>query len=161
MRDVLYIFCLFVFFMLLAADFPGGLASPCQAPGRQPAFASFVELSQSVHAVCLESARTTWQVRNGSRRRPVIGSLDSGVPLLFDSLPPREGVVFADVEMSAMPVGPVEIGTYSLIPASEGFDSPAFSTRPARQDAEDAAETFSMKDMLSVDNYGKIKEMIQ
>ena len=161
MRDVLYIFSLFAFFLLLATDFPGGLATPCPPPVRPAAFASFVELPPSVHAAYLESARTTWQVRNGLRLRPVIGSLDSGVPLLADGLPPRDGVVFADVEIPAMPVGAADIGSYSLMPASEGADIPAFSVRPAGHDAPIPTETFSRKDMLSIDNYGKIKEMIQ
>ena len=161
MRDALYIFCLFAFFLLLAADFPSGLATSCTVPERQPVFASFVELPPSVHAACLESARTTWQVRNGSRSRPIIGSLDSGVPLLLDSLPPREGVVFADIEIPVMSTVPIDIGAYSLMPESEGADNPAFSTRPTRQDAAVPTEMFSRKDMLSVDNYGKIKEMIQ
>lgn len=161
MRDAIHIVCLFAFFLLLAADFPGGLAGPCPAPVRQPAFASFVELHPSVHAVYLESARTTWQVRNASRRRPVIGSLDSGVPLLSDCLPPRDKVVFADIEIPAMPAGPADIGAYSLVPASEGADIPAFSTRPAERGTDVATERFSRQDMLSVDNYGKTKEMMQ
>ena len=161
MRDAIHIACLFAFFLLLAADFPGGLADPCQAPARQPAFASFVELPPSVHAAYLESARTMWQVRNASRRRPVIGSLDSGIPLLADGLPPRDRAVFADIEIPAMPAGPADIGAYSLVPASEGADIPAFSTRPAGQGAAGDAGRFSRQDMLSIDNYGKTKEMMQ
>lgn len=161
MRDALYIFCLFVLFLLLAADFPDGLATTCPPPVRHAAFASFVELPSSLHAAYLESARTTWQVRNGSWRGPVIGSLDSGVPFLAESLPPREEVVFAGIEIPVMPAGPIDVGTYSLMPTSEGVDNPTFSTRPSEQGELGVQEPFSRKDMLSIDNYGKIKEMIQ
>ena len=166
MRDMLYISCLFAFFLLLAADFPMESAKTCPTPVRHPAFASFVELSPSVHAACLESARTIWQVRSGSRGRPVIGSLDSGIPLLTEFLPPREKVMFADVEITPMPTGPVDVGVYSLLPASESADNAVYSTRPAKTAPEkdqgkDTSVPFSKKDMLSVDQFRKLKEIMQ
>ena len=166
MRDAFYIFGLFAFFLLLAADFPAQLAEDRPLPARKSTFASFVELPPSVHAAYLESARTTWQVRSGSRGRPVIGSLDSGVPLLTDSLPPREKVVFGVIEIPDMPVGATDIGAYSLVPATGGADSPVFCARPANSCAPgdsggDASAPFRRSDMLSIDNYGKLKEIMQ
>ena len=141
MRDILYILCLFAFFLLLAADFPMALAKVHEVPRQRAAFATFVELSPSVHAACLESARTTWQVRSGSRGRPVIGSLDSGIPLLTSFLPQQEKVVFGDIEISSVPIGSVDVGVYSLLPATESMDNPILSTRPVvYQDEPDGSD---------------------
>ena len=166
MRDALYISGLFAFFLLLAADFPARLAEISPAAERQRAFASFVELPPATHAACLESARTIWQVRSGSRGRPVIGSLDSGVPLLTDCLPPRESAVFGDIEIPSMPLGPADVGAYSLLPATEGADVPAFGARPPDSGARKggsagATAPFPADEMLSVDRYGKLKEIMQ
>lgn len=160
MRDVLYITGLFVAFTLLAMDFPSGLSKSFQAPS-PPSFASFVELSPSAHAACLESARTSWQVRSGFRGSPVIGSLDSSFPLLTDYLPEKEKVEFRKIETLALPVGQVDVGEYSLLPASEGMDSPMLSTRPVGIGGGDAKDQFSRSEMLSVDAFGKIKEIMQ
>lgn len=167
MRDILYIFGLFAFFLLLAADFPEGMAERCAASEPRAAFASFVELPPAMHAACLESARTTWQVRNGSRGRPVIGILDSGIPLLTDHLPPRENVVFKDIEIQSKPVGPTDISVYSLMPATEGVNSPAFETRSISDSAvvkevgASAKAPFPDDEMLSTDRYRKLKEIMQ
>ena len=165
MRDILYITGLFAAFLALAMDFPQKLAEE-RRDRPVPSFASFVELSPSVHAACLELARTSWQVRSGSRGRPVIGSLDSGIPLLTEFLPPREKVMFADVEITPMPAGPVDVGVYSLLPASESADNAVYSTRPAKTAPEkdqgkDTSVPFSKKDMLSVDQFRKLKEIMQ
>ena len=163
MRDVLYIVGLMAAICILAADFPVAVANVCEGePGRIP-FASYVELSPSAHASYLESARTSWQVRNGSRGHPVIGSLDSGVPLLMESFPAREKVEFRRIDGLDSPVGPVDVGMYSLLPGSEGMDSPRFSSRPQRSVPEDAGKgmAFPKEEMLSVDQFRKLKEITQ
>ena len=165
MRDVLYIVGLSAAFALLAMDFPSRLAEKC--PERtQVSFASFVELSPSMHAAYLESARTSWQVRSDSRGGPAIGSLDSGIPLLMDSFPAREAVEFKEMETAALPAGQVDVGEYSLMPTSEGVDYPGFSSRPVAEDAKDAdsgdeSRPFPRAEMLSVDAFRKIKEIMQ
>ena len=165
MRDVLYITGLLAAFMLLTMDFPSELAVR-HLDSPSPAFASFVELPTSVHAAYLESARTSWQVRSGSRGNPVIGSLDSGIPLLADCIPAREKVEFKEIETAALPAGQVDVGEYALMPVSEGVDNPVFSTRPAAVDggdavAEDESKPFSRQEMLSVEAFRKIKEIMQ
>ena len=165
MRDVLYITGLLAAFMLLTMDFPSELAVR-RLDSPSPAFASFVELPTSVHAAYLESARTSWQVRSDSRGGPAIGSLDSGIPLLMDSFPAREDVEFKEMETAALPAGQVDVGEYSLMPTSEGVDYPGFSSRPIAEDAKDAdsgdeSRPFPRAEMLSVDAFRKIKEIMQ
>ncbi len=160
MRDVLYIIGLLTIFGLLAMDFPSGVVKQSQFPRSVP-FASFVELSPSVHALCLESARTSWQVRSGARGSLIVGSLDSGIPLLADCFPEREKVEFKAIADQALPVGAVDVGEYSLMPVSEGMDSPILSTRPIGPSIDDAEKPFSRSEMLSVDHFRKIKEIMQ
>ena len=166
MRDMLYISCLFACFLLLAAQFPSNMEGKRTAGGNQAAYASFVELPSSVHASCLEAAKTTWQVRSGSRGRTVIGSLDAGIPLLADSFPPMERPALADIEVSFMPAGPADVCVYSLLPSSEGVDSPAFSMRSTHSGGKNSADDgssppFTKADMLSVDGFKKLKEIMQ
>ena len=164
MRDVLYIIGLLAAFALLAADFPSA-AVEMRHDAPSPVFASFVELSPSVHAAYFESAKTSWQVRSGSRGSPVTGSLDSGIPLLADSIPAAGKVVFREIEDSAFPVGQVDAAVFSLVPDSEGVDYPAFSTKPTASGAADGLKDisgpFPKSEMLSVESYRKIKEIIQ
>lgn len=165
MRDILYIIGLLAAFMLLAFDFPSKISEKCPERIQVP-FASFVELSPSMHAAYLESARTSWQVRSGSKGGPAIGSLDSGIPLLADCLPAQADVEFMEIETAVLPVGQVDVGEYSLMPLSEGFDDPRFSSRPAAvaandADSRDESKPFSRSDMLSVDSFRKIKEIMQ
>ena len=163
MRDLLYIVGLLAAVCILAADFPVSAANVSGEESVRVPFASYVELSPSVHAAYLESARTSWQVRSGSRGRPVIGSLDSGVPLLMESLPVREKVEFGRIEGSASPVGIVDVGVYSLLPGSEGVDSPRFSAKPQCDMVEDGGndKAFPKDEMLSVDQFRKLKEIMQ
>ena len=163
MRDLLYIAGLMAAICILAADFPVSVVDGLGCDCVQTPFASYVELSPSVHAACLESARTSWQVRSGSRGRPVIGSLDSGIPLLTDSLPAREKVEFRRMGVSVLPVGPANVEVYSLLPGSEGSDISVFSSRPQGVVPDDCAKgaAFPKDEMLSVDQFRKLKEIMQ
>jgi hypothetical protein len=93
----------------------------------------------------------------------VIGSLDSGVPLLMESLPVREKVEFRRMDSLDSPVGNVDIDVYSLLPGSEGVDSPRFFAKPQRGMPEDVDKTIAFPDveMLSVDQFRKLKEIMQ
>lgn len=163
MRDLLYIVGLLAAVCILAADFPVSVVNVCNEGSVRIPFASYVELSPSVHAAYLESARTSWQVRRGSRGRPAIGSLDSGIPLLMESLPVREKVEFRRMDGLDSPVGNVDIDMYSLLSGSKGVDSPRFSARP-RSGAPEGGDNdmaFPKDEMLSVDQFRKLKEIIQ
>ena len=61
MRDLLYIVGLMAAICIFAADFPVAVATVCKEGTARVPFASYVELSPSVHAAYLESARTSWQ----------------------------------------------------------------------------------------------------
>lgn len=162
MREIFYITGLMAAISLLALDFPVGVSGLVHEVRANPPFASYVELSPSVHAACLETAKTSWQVRSGSRGRPVIGSLDSGVPLLTDALPPMTKVVFREIGDGDSPLGPIDTDVYSLMPGTEGSDIPSFAVRP--QDVKDAGGNragFTKDDMLSVENFRKLKEIMQ
>ena len=163
MRDLLYIVGLLAAVCILAADFPVSAANVSGEESVRVPFASYVELSPSAHAAFLESARTSWQVRSGSRGRPVIGSLDSGVPLLMESLPAREKVEFRRMDGSDSPVGNVDIDVYSLLPGPAGVDSPRFSAKPQRGMPEGGGKdmAFPKAEMLSVDQFRKLKEIMQ
>ena len=164
MRETLYILGLMGAIFLLALDFPTGAVGIAPQTRVRPPFASYVELSSEAHAACLEAAKTSWQVRSGSRGRPVIGSLDSGVPLLMDSLPSPEKVVFRGCDVTDSPVGPAEIDVYSLMPGTEGVDSPSFKVRPQGGDGAKAGErkaAFPRADMLSIKDFEKLKEIMQ
>ena len=163
MRDLLYIAGLLAAICILAADFPVSAANVSGEESVRVPFASYVELSPSVHAAYIESARTSWQVRSGSRGRPVIGSLDSGVPLLMESLPVREKVEFRRLEGLGLPVVPIDVDVYSLLPGSEGADSPRFSAKPQRGMPEGGGKdmAFPKAEMLSVEQFSKLKEIMQ
>jgi hypothetical protein len=163
MRDALYITGLLAAVFVLAADFPVGVADVRADAGMRTAFASFVELSPSVHAACLETAKTSWQVRSGSRARPLIGSLDAAVPLLDATIPAGEKDVFADVPVTDSPLGAPPVEVYSLMPESAGADSSRFVARPVRTGdaADEATLPFPKNDMLSLEPFSKLKEMIK
>jgi hypothetical protein len=163
MRDLLYITGLLAAVFVLAADFPAGVAGVRTDAGMRTAFASFAELSPSVHAACLEAAKTSWQVRSGSRARPVIGSLDAAVPLLDATVPPGEKVVFGDIPGTDSPVGAPSVEMYSLMPESAGADSSRFAVRPVRAAgaAEGSSAPFPKENMLSLERFSKLKEIIK
>jgi hypothetical protein len=163
MRDALYIVGLMVAAFVLAADFPAGIAGVRQEAAPRAAFASFAELTPSVHAACLEAAKTSWQVRSGSRARPLIGSLDAAVPLLDATIPPGEKVVFADMPITDSPLAAPPVDVYSLMPRSVGADCPRLTSRPMRTDsaADGAALPFPKDDMLSLESFTKLKEIIK
>lgn len=162
MRDFLYITGLMTAVFMLAADFPAASVAPGVEPPAGPVFASFTELSPSLHAACLDAAKTSWQVRSGSRARPVIGSLDAGVPLLNAALPPPEKVVFAELAVDENPAGVPETDVYSLLPASAAADCAVFTPQPVRDAASlDTQTAFPKKEMLSTDDFIKLKEIMQ
>ena len=55
------------------------------------------------------------------------------------------------------------VDVYSLLPGSEGVDSPRFSAKPQRGMPEDVDKTIAFPDveMLSVDQFRKLKEIMQ
>lgn len=158
MRDIVYMSCVLLLFVLLAAEFPDLSRCGRSAAAGSASFASFVVLPSDVYAACLESARTSWQVGSGVKPRASIGSLDAGIPLLADFLPPPEEPRFADVGMGGSPLGAAEIETYSLRPASLGRDMPEFAQRSAAGGAAPASGGFSLEEMLSFGNMGQMKE---
>ena len=93
----------------------------------------------------------------------MIGSLDSGIPLLTDSLPARGKVEFRRMGVSVLPVGPANVEVYSLLPGSEGSDISVFSSRPQGVVPDDCAKgaAFPKDEMLSVDQFRKLKEIMQ
>ena len=93
----------------------------------------------------------------------MIGSLDSGVPLLMEALPAYEKVEFRRMDGMDSPVGNVDIDVYSLLPGSEGVDSPRFSAKPQRGIPEGGNKdmAFPKAEMLSVDQFRKLKEIMQ
>ncbi len=163
MRDALYMTGLLVAVFVLAADFPVGVASIRRKAAPHIVFASFAELSPSVHAACLEAAKTSWQVKSGSRARPLIGSLDAAVPLLNATVPSGEKAVFDDVSVTDSPLGTPQVEVYSLMPESAGTDSSRFAVRPVRAGdaADDASDAFSKDDMLSLESFSNLKEIIK
>lgn len=164
MRDALYIGCLLLAVAVLAMDFPVAAVKPLFDSNSQSSFASYVELSPRVHADCIEAARTSWQVRSGSKVRPSIGGLDSGMPLLSESAPLQETVDFKQKEDIRSPVGSVCPEVYSLMPQTSGADMKKYSIK--RSSEKEATEViselpFPIKEMLSTENSGKLKEIMQ
>ena len=161
MRDLLYITGLIALVVLLAAEFPVSATPSISGGAMKPAFASFVELSPAVHAACLESARASWQMRRNSGGRHAIGSLDSGVPLLNDEYPQREKVAFGAVDVPNLPAGPLDVLVYSLLPATEGCDIPSLTVRPQNGTSTGNGAVFGREEMISIENFDKLKEMIK
>ena len=165
MRDVVYMSGILCLFAMLAAEFPEFPPAGPEVSRGVESFASFVELSPEAHALCLESAKMSWRIGGVARPRASIGSLDAGIPLLTDFLPPLDGPRFADVAVSGNPLAAADIGTYSLRPASLGRDMPEFAQKPAgaTSGAGSASATagFSREDMLSLENMHKMKEMVK
>lgn len=167
MRDAVHIGALIAVFVFLATRFPQDM--PVQAPSAAEAgaFASFVTLSPDAHATLLEAARTSWQVRSESRGRPSIGRLDSGIPLLSDSLPPPERCDFPEAGRKAASLRAPDAGTYSLLPQTMGADIPAFAVKATPAEASSSGgnggvrQAFSRDDMVSTENSTKLKEIMQ
>ncbi len=168
MRDAVHIVGLLSLFAFLGMQFPGGAAKPVlMADGRDRPFASFVTLSPEAYASCLDAARTSWQVRSEARSRLAIGRLDSGIPLLDDSIAPPEFPIMSDAAPAPSRLPPPGVETYSLLPSTMGMDVPALSTRAmgarAAGSGEKAgkSEAFSREEMLSVDGMKTLKEIMQ
>lgn len=160
MRDAIQIGALALIFVFLATRFPETLPFEVRETVETPSFASFVTLSQKDHASLLEAARTSWQVRSEARGRPSIGRLDSGIPLLEDSLPPPSPLAFPRLVQDCTPLGAPTVETYSLVPETRGANIPAFAVKATQQGAKSTAhEAFPTNDMISIDNYPTLKEM--
>ena len=132
MRDTLHIAGLFAVFAFLALQFPKGALLEERESAEQATFAEFVTLSPDAHAVYLEAARTSWQVKNEARSRPSIGRLDADVPLLSELLPPPSLYLAPLPSPDAAPLPPPDPETYALIPPTRGADMPAFAVHVLR-----------------------------
>ena len=135
MRDALHIVALVLVFAFLATRFPSELSFDGTSGAEQPTFASFVTLSPSDHAACLEATRTSWQVRAEARGKHSIWRLDSDVQMLDDRLPPP---VFDDMPLpspSGPPFATPPIDTYSLLPPTFGAEMDEFAPPSRPEDA--------------------------
>lgn len=161
MRDALYIVCLFAAVFLLALDYPSGIWNLDEPHSPGAAFASFVTLSPSVHAACIEAARTSWKVTSEARSRPVERSLDSGISLLDDFLPPP-AKAFVDVSGFSVASfgGSPAVDIYSLLPETAEKNMLKFSAKPSGGE-HSPAPAFSMGEMLSTSNSATLKEIMQ
>lgn len=167
MRDAIHIMGLALLFVFLAVQYPLADAVDCAGAADTAAFASFITLSPAAHAAYIDATRTSWQVSNEARGMPSIGRLDSDVPMLSNTLPP---IPDPNPDTSA-PEGPQlpspDPDVYSLIPPTMGGDVSAFAVRslPGETDRRpgDRAEkaAFGRDEMLSVDNYRSLKEIMQ
>lgn len=167
MRDAIHIGLLALVFAFLATRFPSSLPS-APAVATAPAFASFITLSPAAHSAWLESARTSWQVRNQARSRPSIGRLDADIPLLAEILPPIQPVVFRHPKQAAADIPMSDGDTYSFLPPSGGADMAEFSAPPRAKDAdvparqgEPAKPAFDRKSMVSFEQSRILKEIMQ
>ena len=166
MRDLIHIAGLLSLFAFLGIQFPGGAVNPALvADGRGRPFASFVMLSPEAYASCLDAARTSWQVRSEARSRLAIGRLDSGIPLLDDSIAAPEFPIMNDAAPAPSRLPPPDVETYSLLPSTMGMDVPALSTRATASagsgEKEGKQAAFSREEMLSVDGMKTLKEIMQ
>jgi len=167
MRDALHILGLFVVFAFLALQFPEGVMLAEKGSAERAPFAEFVTLSPDAHAVYLDAARTSWQVKNEARSRPTIGRLDADVPLLSELLPPPSLSLASLPPPDAVPLPPPDPETYALIPPTRGADLPAFAVRVLRAEtdrppeAPAATPAFGRAEMLSTENSRILKEIMQ
>ena len=167
MRDVFYIGGLFLVFAFLATRFPSQL--PADPPPSVPVpFASFVTFSPAAHAAQLEAARTSWQVRNRARGRPSIGRLDADIPLLSDALPPPTIGGFPRQSALSGDFPEPDAATYAFLPPTMGAALPDFAipANPAAtphlpEGRTDRPPTFGLNEMLSIENYRTLKELIR
>ena len=167
MRDVFHIGGLFLVFAFLVTRFPSDLplASEPERGALLP-FASFVTFSPAAHAARLEAARTSWQVRSRARGRPAIGSLDSDIPLLMETLPPPETGGFATFPAEISDLPPPDVETYALLPPTSGADMPDFVLPARRTETVDLAmptsnKVFGRDEMLSTENSRTLKEIMK
>ena len=167
MRDALHIFGLFAVFAFLALQFPKGVLLEQKELAERAPFAEFVTLSPNAHAVYLDAARTSWQVKNEARSRPSIGRLDADVPLLSELLPPPSLTLAPLPPPDATPFPPPDPETFALIPPTRGANMPAFAVRvlraetPPSSQESDTKPTFGRAEMLSTENSRILKEIMQ
>ena len=167
MRDALHIFGLFAVFAFLALQFPKGVVLEEAEPVAHASFAEFVTLSPKAHAVYLDAARTSWQVKSEARSRPSIGRLDADVPVLSELLPPPS-LSFASLPTpDAAPLPPPTPETFALIPPTRGADMPTFAVRALHAETDHPPEdpatkpAFGRAEMLSTENSRILKEIMQ
>ena len=167
MRDALHIFGLFAVFAFLALQFPKGAVLVEKEPAERAPFAEFVTLSPNAHAVYLDAARTSWQVKNEARSRPSIGRLDADVPLLSELLPPPSLTLASLPSSDAAPLPPPDPETFALIPPTRGADMPTFAVRVLHAETDHPPEesaakpAFGRAEMLSTENSRILKEIMQ
>lgn len=154
---------LFLIFAFLATRFPQSAPAVAAASAPQPAFASFVMPSPETHVAWLEAARTSWQVRSHARGRPSIGRLDFEVPLLSAAIPPAASAEFLPLPShTALP--PPDAATFALLPPTMGAAMPEFAIPPRRATGDaplGRVLAFSRKEMLALDDYITVKEMMK
>ena len=167
MRDALHIAGLFAVFAFLALQFPEGAVLEEKGAVERAPFAEFVTLSPEAHAVYLDAARTSWQVKNEARSRPSIGRLDADVPLLSELLPPPSLSLVSLPVPDATPLPPPDPETFSLIPPTRGADMPTFAVRARHAETDHPPEdpatkpAFGRAEMLSTENSRILKEIMQ
>ena len=167
MRDALHIFGLFAVFAFLALQFPKGVLQEKKELAERAPFAEFVTLSPNAHAIYLDAARTSWQVKNEARSRPSIGRLDADVPLLSELLPPPSLSLAPLPPTDAVPLPPPDPETFALIPPTRGADMPAFAVRVLHAETDHPPEesaakpAFGRAEMLSTENSRILKEIMQ
>ena len=163
MRDAIYIVGLFLVFAFLVTRYPSEM--PAAAVSPCPAFASFIMLSPAAHAAWLEAARTSWQVRNQGRGRPSFGRLDFDVPLLSATIPPVSLAGFSPLPSPEMALPPPDAATYAFLPPTCGADLPDFAIPRTGAEAVsppgDGRISFSRREMLSLDHYKSVKEIMK
>lgn len=168
MRDILHIGGLFLVFAFLVTRFPSEL--PLLAGTERispPPFASFVTLSPAASAAQLEAARTSWQVRSRARGRPLIGQLDSDIPLLAETLPPPETGGFSALSSDVSGLPPPDVETYAFLPPTVGADMPDFVPSARRAEVFDPSadraprKAFGREEMLSTENSRTLKEIMK
>ena len=102
-----------------------------------------------------------------ARGRPLIGRLDSDIPLLAETLPPPETGGFSDLPPDVPGLPPPDVETYAFLPPTAGADMPDFI--PAVTRAESVAPsadraprmTFGLEEMLSTENSRTLKEIMK
>lgn len=167
MRDALHIVGLLLLFSFLGMQFPNDAMSCAVQNGADRPFASFVQLSPEAHAACLDAARTSWQVRSAARSRLAVGRLDSGIPLLDDSIAAPAFSLREDAPPPPTRLPPPDEGAFVLLPPTMGRSIPSLTThalatdRPSDSGNAARHEAFSRDEMLSVEGMNSLKEIMK
>ena len=168
MRDAFHIGGLFLVFAFLMTRFPADLPIMSNVEKSDtPPFASFITLSPAAYAAWQEAARTSWQIRSQARGRPLIGRLDSDIPLLTETLPPpmANALPLSSSDVFCLP--PPDIDTYAFLPPTVGAAMPEFAPPAQRMKVVDppadhvSRVTFEKDEMLSIENSRTLKEIMK